>query len=120
MSAIKSTGNASTELRLATLLRRNGLSGWRRHRDVFGRPDFVWPQLRAAVFVDGCFWHGCPRCYQAPRGNAEYWSAKIARNRRRDRAVSRALRKAGWKVIRVWECRVEAHESVSRIARALE
>lgn len=119
MSAIRCKGNATTELLLASLLRRAGLSGWRRHQPVFGKPDFVWQQHRTAVFVDGCFWHGCPRCYRPPRANVQYWREKIARNRKRDRKVIRELRENGWQVVRIWECQIAAQGSLDRIARAL-
>jgi DNA mismatch endonuclease (patch repair protein) len=119
MAAIRSSGNASTEMRLASALRRAGLSGWRRHQPVLGKPDFVWPSEHLAVFVDGCFWHGCPQCYQRPRHNAAYWSAKVERNRARDRFVNRELRRVGWRVIRIWECQLARQRGLARIARVL-
>ncbi len=67
------------------------------------RPDFVFPRLKLAVFVDGCFWHACPRHYRMPAGNRAFWRAKLARNQARDRLVTRTLRKAGWRVLRIWE-----------------
>jgi DNA mismatch endonuclease (patch repair protein) len=68
-----------------------------------GRPDFAFPARRLAVFVDGCFWHGCPRHGTLPKGNARFWREKIARNRERDREVNLELRRRGWRVIRIWE-----------------
>jgi DNA mismatch endonuclease (patch repair protein) len=76
---------------------------------VFGRPDFVFPDLKLAVFVDGCFWHGCPRHFIRPRGNAAFWRKKIAGNKSRDRIVNRTLRRMGWRVLRIWE-----HELVGK------
>ena len=67
------------------------------------RPDFVFRAARLAVFVDGCFWHGCPRHGTRPKGNAAFWRRKFAANRARDRRVNRALRRAGWRVLRIWE-----------------
>jgi DNA mismatch endonuclease (patch repair protein) len=67
------------------------------------KPDFVFRKLKLAVFVDGCFWHGCPRHFIKPRNNAAFWRAKIAANRTRDRFVNRTLRAQGWKVLRIWE-----------------
>jgi DNA mismatch endonuclease (patch repair protein) len=84
------------------------VTGWRRNSSVFGKPDFVFRRAKVALFVDGCFWHGCPRCYQAPKTSAAFWRAKIQRNMRRDRQVSRYLRGRGWKVVRVKECQLEA------------
>jgi DNA mismatch endonuclease (patch repair protein) len=67
------------------------------------RPDFVFPRLRVADFVDGCFWHGCPKHATWPKTRAAFWKAKIEGNRARDRRVNRELRKRGWTVVRVWE-----------------
>lgn len=103
MSRIRARGNKDTELALVRLFRLHRVTGWRRHQRVFGKPDFIFRQARLAVFVDGCFWHGCPRCYQRPKSNRKFWDAKITRNRERDREVSRELRRRGWRVIRVWE-----------------
>ncbi|MBS0251470.1 MAG: very short patch repair endonuclease [Proteobacteria bacterium] len=103
MSRVRSRGNASTEVALARLMRRSKISGWRRNQKIFGSPDFVFRAPRIAVFVDGCFWHGCPRCYATPKQNALFWTAKISRNRSRDLKVTRHLRKEGWSVLRIWE-----------------
>jgi DNA mismatch endonuclease (patch repair protein) len=76
----------------------------RRHpRGVFGNPDFGNKTRRIAVFVDGCFWHGCPEHYREPKTNVDFWREKIRRNRERDESVSAVLRAMGWQVIRVWE-----------------
>ena len=119
MAAIRGRGNQTTELRLASALRFFGLSGWRRHLPLPGKPDFAWRKEKVAVFVDGCFWHGCPNCYRAPRHNAEFWKAKVEGNRRRDRRADRALRAMGWKVLRIWECRVGNAGTLTRLRRAL-
>jgi DNA mismatch endonuclease (patch repair protein) len=103
MAKVKSAGCKSTEVSLARLLRKEGLSGWRRGSNLEGRPDFIFPALWVAVFVDGCFWHGCPRCYRRPSSRRAYWDAKVARNKRRDKTVNRVLRKKGWRVLRIWE-----------------
>jgi DNA mismatch endonuclease, patch repair protein len=67
------------------------------------RPDFIFQRPKIAVFVDGCFWHGCPKHVIWPKGNAAFWKKKILANKARDRRVNRVLRTQGWKVIRVWE-----------------
>lgn len=103
MSRIRGRGNKDTEIVLAALLRRNRIVGWRRHHAIFGRPDFVFAKLRLAIFVDGCFWHGCPRHATQPKNNAAFWMKKLAGNRARDRLVSRTLRAKGWRVMRIWE-----------------
>lgn len=112
MSAISSKGNRTTELRMIELFRDHQITGWRRHQSFPGRPDFVFRKEKVAVFVDGCFWHGCPRCYRPPATRKKFWAQKIEGNRRRDRRVSRQLRAAGWSVIRVWECSLKKHPSV--------
>ena len=123
MARVRSRGNKTTELRMMELLRKNGSTGWRRHLNLRGKPDFVWPRVRVAVFVDGCFWHGhsCGRNL-TPRTNVEFWEKKIAGNRRRDRSVRRALRKSGWIVLSVWECQLARSPSVcmNRIRAAIE
>lgn len=122
MSLIKSSGNGATELRMIALLRVHALTGWQRRHRLLGSPDFVWRAERLVLFVDGCFWHGCPRHGHTPRSRQEYWVEKLAGNARRDRRVSRALRADGWTVIRVWECalgRSAALRTARRIASAL-
>jgi DNA mismatch endonuclease (patch repair protein) len=103
MASIRSFGNRTTEGRLLTLLKESGITGWRRHLPLPGRPDFAFPRQKLAVFVDGCFWHGCPRCYRAPHVHRRYWAEKFARNRARDQTTRRQLRSRGWAVVRVWE-----------------
>ena len=78
-------------------------TGWRRQLPLPGRPDFAFPKAKVAVFTDGCFWHGCPRCYTRPKSNRKFWDTKVIRNRERDREVSRGLRRKGWRVVRIWE-----------------
>lgn len=142
MARIRSRGNRDTELALAALLRRLGITGWRRHIEIRGRaalprgpnikaarqhrptglfrvrPDFVFPKLRLAVFVDGCFWHGCPKHATQPRNNHAFWRRKLAGNRKRDRLVTRTLRRAGWRVLRLWEHTLQgATRSQKRQAR---
>lgn len=103
MSAVRSSGNKTTEERLIIIMRRHGITGWRRRWPLLGKPDFVFPESRLIVFVDGCFWHGCPRCYTAPKQNAEFWAEKVRRNISRDRKNERKLRAEGWHVVRIWE-----------------
>jgi DNA mismatch endonuclease (patch repair protein) len=120
MSRIRGRGNKDTELTLMKLLRTHSITGWRRHQPVFGKPDFVFPKLRVAVFVDGCFWHGCPQHGTRPKQNRKFWDTKLTRNRARDRQVTRKLRAEGWKVLRIWEHSLKIPESViARIHRAL-
>ena len=84
--------------------------------------DFVFPKRRLAVFVDGCFWHGCPKHATQPKSNAVFWRKKFAGNRARDRLVTRTLRRAGWRVLRLWEhelARKREARLVSRLRRFL-
>jgi len=125
MARIRSRGNRDTELRMITLFRDHRITGWRRNADIFGKPDFVFHRELVAVFVDGCFWHrhpGCKFCY-TPKSRMDFWLPKFERNVARDRLVTRTLRKAGWKVVRIWECQLsakKARRTIDRIHRALE
>lgn len=103
MSRVRSRGNQSTEKRFIKLLREHRITGWRRNYPLLGNPDFCFPAAGVAVFVDGCFWHGCPKHGQIPKTNRKFWQNKIARNAARDRYVSAALRRDGWHVHRFWE-----------------
>src|SRR5687767_2935081 len=102
MRSNKSRGNLSTELTLMRLLRATGVSGWRRGILITGRPDFVFRRERLAVFIDGCYWHGC-KCRRLPKKNRQYWEQKFKANQAHDRRITRELSEAGWKVIRLWE-----------------
>ena len=121
MSRIRGSGNKATELALAGIMRRHHITGWRRKQPIFGKPDFVFPALRLAVFVDGCFWHGCPRHATKPKTNRAFWLRKLGRNKERDRQVNRELRKRGWRVVRVWECALAKNPEACarRIRKAL-
>jgi len=124
MGRVLGRGNASTEQVLVALLREAGLTGWRRHPPLLGNPDFAFPSSRLVVFVDGCFWHSCPRHLRLPAANRAYWVRKIDRNRRRDRRTTRELRGRGWRVIRVWEHALRSVSGkgrvVARIRRAVD
>jgi DNA mismatch endonuclease (patch repair protein) len=118
MSRIRGRGNQSTERAMVTLLRAHRITGWRRHLSgIFGRPDFYFPKHRIALFIDGCFFHACKRCFQMPRLNRSFWAEKIGRNRRRDRLVTRRLKATGIRVLRVWEHDVE--RGTTRLSRLL-
>jgi DNA mismatch endonuclease (patch repair protein) len=119
MSRIRGKGNRSTELRLIQLFKEAGITGWRRHQPLTGKPDFTFRKEGLVVFVDGCFWHGCPRCFRIPGQNAEFRKKKIRGNMKRDRKVTRKLRTAGWSVCRIWECRLKKPDSVIRRVRRM-
>lgn len=119
MARIRGSGNRKTELRLISLLRGNQIYGWRRKSKHFGRPDFIFPERRIAVFVDGCFWHRHPGCKfsYTPKSRTEFWLPKFERNVARDRLVTRTLQKTGWKVLRIWECQLSTKKQASVVAR---
>lgn len=113
MAAIRARGNKTTELALISLLRANKISGWRRHsKGAHGSPDFLFPASKVAVFVDGCFWHGCPRHCIMPKSNKAYWEPKISRNKARDRAVGRFYKTKGWRVVRIWEHEIRKNPDI--------
>src|SRR5687767_8570089 len=81
MAAVKPFGNKTTEVLMGRLLWACGLRGYRKHWPIRGRPDFAWPGLKIALFVDGCFWHACPRCKRIPTSNTDFWDARFKANR---------------------------------------
>lgn len=104
MSAIGGKNNKTTEGRFRMALVSAGIAGWVLHsEDVLGKPDIYFPVEQVAVFIDGCFWHGCPSCGHIPKTNRPFWKAKIARNQQRDQSTTRQLRSKGISVIRIWE-----------------
>jgi len=149
MSRIRGRGNRDTELALAKLFRQNRITGWRRHlkikldqpRIVVSKstkqnqrnkpktraqlvvhPDFVFLRQRVVIFVDGCFWHGCPKHSNIPVNNRPFWEKKLSGNKTRDRFVNRQLRKNGWKAVRIWEHDIAKRSDacLMRIQRALQ
>jgi len=121
-------GNRSSKTRpeamLAQELCKAGITGFRQNsKEFLGSPDLAFPATKLAVFVHGCFWHRCPYCHpHFPGSNAEYWTAKFARNKARDRHTRTSLRAEGWRPMVVWECQLRKNprRAVSRIVRALE
>ena len=114
MRAVKSRDTAPERAVRAML--RTIAPGYRLNRaDLPGKPDIVYGRLRLAIFVHGCFWHGhdCPRGARMPKANAEYWRAKIARNRARDEKTLIALAAMGWRAVVVYECELKAPEALA-------
>lgn len=122
MSRIRGRGNKKTEIALIKLMRRHHIIGWRRHQQIFGRPDFSFRKQRVVVFVDGCFWHGCPKHFNMPANNRAFWKQKLMGNVVRDRLVTRTLRRNGWRVLRIWEhdLRRRSEWCIGKIRRELE
>jgi DNA mismatch endonuclease (patch repair protein) len=106
------------------LVRRMAHGMGYRHRlhrkDLPGKPDLVFPSRRKVVFVHGCFWHGheCKRGARMPKANRDYWQAKIARNRMRDKKNQDSLRNMGWRVLEIWECEAKDTEALAAKLRA--
>ncbi|MGH9076153.1 MAG: very short patch repair endonuclease [Acidimicrobiales bacterium] len=119
-------GNRSSdtvpEVRIRSALHRSGLRFFKHRRPTDGvscRVDILFPSARLAVFVDGCFWHGCPEHGTRPRVHSEWWLAKLERNRVRDERNNSELHLAGWRVVRIWEHEPVA-EAVHRVQSGLE
>ncbi|NLE45179.1 MAG: very short patch repair endonuclease [Chloroflexi bacterium] len=122
MQSVKGKGNR-LERRLWALLAGCHLRGWKKNVEgILGKPDAAFINQRVAVFVDGCFWHGCPHCRRKlPETNREYWETKIKRNVERAQRYNEQLRQDGWVVVRIWEHEMDDTGMVSaRIIRALE
>ena len=104
MQAVKGKGTG-LERRLASMLAGMHINGWQKNvGGLTGKPDIVFPQERVVIFIDGCFWHGCPYCQRKlPVTNKEYWERKIQRNIERAGSQNQKLSKDGWTVIRIWE-----------------
>jgi DNA mismatch endonuclease, patch repair protein len=122
MSRVRNRANRSTEMVVAARLTAAGAGGWALNDPIIaGCSDFHFPAAMVAVFVDGCFWHGCPRCRRrTPRNNHAFWQEKIDANRRRDNRVRRALRARGYKVLRVWEHEARGGTWINRVLRAIQ
>jgi len=102
MSRIKSN-NTNAEMLLKNSIKGTFL---RYHPKMCGNPDFGIKEKKIAIFVDGCFWHKCPKCFRKPKSNTNYWRPKIDNNVKRDKKITRKLRSDGWKVIRIWEHKI--------------
>jgi DNA mismatch endonuclease (patch repair protein) len=124
MSRIKSFGNKSTEMRFRAALSAAGVSGWSIQPEMTGHPDIAFLPPRVAVFLDGCFWHGCEDHFKAPKTNRAEWVRKIDANKRRDAKTLRELLRESWKVFRIWEHDIADEPTlkgiVLRVARAAD
>ena len=113
--------DSALEKTVRSALWREGLRFRKNVSTMPGKPDIVFTRRKVVVFVDSCFWHGCPRHCRIPESNRDYWEKKIARNRARDKEVNRLYRSRGWKVLRVWEHAVDSSlpRVVKRVLAAL-
>lgn len=98
--------NTKPEILLRKALWKKGLR-FRLKYKLFGKPDIIFPGKRIAVFIDGCFWHGCPEHHVKPKTNKKFWNEKIKKNIKRDKVVTERLNKEGWIVIRFWEHQIK-------------
>jgi DNA mismatch endonuclease Vsr len=119
MRSVRSSNTGIERVFVARLV-RSRMAGFRlRAAHVLGRPDVTFSDQRIAVFLDSCFWHGCPEHLRRPKSNRRYWQKKIASNRARDRRQRAYLRRAGWTVIRVWEHDIRNVHTLQRLATAV-
>ena len=114
MSSIRGK-NTKPEMTLRKILWARGFRYRIHDKTVFGKPDISNKSKKLAIFVDGCFWHGCSRCYKEPSTNREFWRNKISNNKKRRVKVKKELRKENWNVIEIWE-----HEIVKNPNTILE
>lgn len=111
MGAIKGANNKSTELAFQQALIAAGISHFKTNAKLPGNPDIYFPSYQLVVFLDGCFWHGCPQCGHIPKTNSAYWQTKIDRNKERDLQKRTALQKDGYVVVAFWEHEIQNHLS---------
>ena len=107
MKAVKSRNTKTTELKMIEIFKDLHIIGWCRTYPLIGKPDFVFPKKRIAIFVDGCFWHGHDCRNVTPSDNAEFWEAKRLYNKKHDEGVTQTLVQKNWTVIRIWECELK-------------
>lgn len=120
MGAIRGKHNRTTELQMMRALRRARCIGWRRHvQGLPGAPDFYFPKAPLAVFVDGCFWHGCKRCGHIPKTRRAFWKTKIARNNARHLSVAKLLQNAKIPSLRVWEHALKTDHLADQVAHKI-
>lgn len=116
MSRIKNK-DTSLELRFRKMLFNSGLRGYRLNYDLPGKPDIVFTRFKLAIFLDGCFWHKCPRCFRYPASNKKFWKGKILKNEKRDKKVNKKLSEMGYKVLRFWQHEIKENpeRAVSKV-----
>ncbi|MGO9871217.1 MAG: very short patch repair endonuclease [Methanoregula sp.] len=114
--------NTGPEVKLRKLLFAKGFRGYRIHFDLLGKPDIVFTKKKIAIFIDGCFWHKCPVCFQEPETRKEFWMKKIQSNIDRDKKVNEQLKSEGWTIIRIWEhdVRKKPDDAIKKITETLE
>ena len=116
MASIKGK-NTKPEVAIRKLLWKQGIRYRIHNKNIFGIPDISIKDKMIAVFIDGCFWHGCGRCYKEPRTNSKFWRTKISDNKKRRKKVRKYLKNEGWNVLEFWEHEVNSNSEkiISRI-----
>jgi len=122
MAKVRSKGNKSTEVKVEGVLIEKGITGWTKHPAFrTSSPDFYFEDHKLAVFIDGCFWHACPKCKRnTPSTRSEFWKEKIDANRRRDNRNRRKMRMVGYHVMRIWEHELKTDKWISRLQGMLK
>lgn len=114
--------NTGPEIKLRKMLWSQGIRGYRIHQNLTGKPDIVYTKKKIAIFIDGCFWHKCPICFQEPETRKEFWMEKINSNVERDTKNTQQLLEDGWTVMRFWEheVRKKPEEVIEKISLSLQ
>jgi len=110
--------NTRPEITIRKMLWQKGLRYRIHNKTIFGTPDISIKKKKLAVFIDGCFWHGCKRCYEEPKSNVKFWRKKIKDNRKRRTDVKSRLKSEGWKIIEMWEH--EINDNPKKTAEQIE
>lgn len=120
MSSVRSN-DTKLEKKLFSILESGGITNFERHISTLpSKPDVVFMDEKIAVFLDSCFWHGCPKHLRKPKSNEEYWQPKIQNNVKRDKRNRSKLRRMGWSVLRIWEHDLKNPETIlNKIRRSL-
>ena len=121
MSQVKGK-DTKPELKLRKELFRLGLRGYRINSKLPGKPDIVFSKKKVVIFIDGCFWHKCPNCFNLPKSNVEFWREKISGNVKRDKEVNTILNEQGYKILRFWthELQEDFEDCVGKILKSLK
>lgn len=121
MSQIKSK-DTKPELCLRKILLLSKIKNFRTNYVLPGKPDLVFAKNKLAIFIDGCFWHKCPKCFVKPATRSKFWEEKIKKNVSRDKEINKTIRGLGWKILRFWEHEINMNPGkvVKKIAKKLK
>ncbi len=120
MRAVKSN-DSKMEIKFRSALWRSGLRFYKNVKSLSGKPDIVFPKKKVVIFLDSCFWHGCPEHLRMPKSNLDYWQPKIERNKKRDSEINAYYSENNWQIFRIWEHELKTNfdNQVSEVARAV-